>query len=176
MLFDFFPIVLFFAAYKLAGIYIATGVTMAASIVQVMAFWLRYRFFEKFHFITLLLVLTLGTATLLFHNAMFIKWKPTAIYWAFALVFLFSQFFGQKPVVQHLMGNKIQLRQSFWYRLNISWALFFAFMGFLNLLVVYNFSTAIWVNFKLFGTLGLSLVFVIVQSIYLARRIDQKVF
>ncbi len=169
LLFDFLPIVLFFIAFKIYGIFIATGVMMTASALQVLLYWLYHREFEKLHVITLVLVVVLGTATLLLHDEMFIKWKPTAIYWAFAIAFLISQYFGEKPISQHMMENKIQLPSSIWLKLNQSWMYFFAAMGFINLFVVYNFSTDAWVDFKLFGTLGLSLIFVILQAIYMTR-------
>lgn len=170
LLFDFFPILLFFIAFKIFGIYYATGVAMAASLLQVFGYWLKHRRFETMHIITLIVVLLLGSATLFFHNALFIKWKPTAIYWAFALAFLGSQFIGNKPLIQRMMEEKLSLENSIWIRLNLSWVIFFAVMGVVNLIVAYNWSTNAWVNFKLFGTVGLTILFVIVQAIYMARH------
>lgn len=173
LLFDFFPILLFFIAYKLGGIYIATGVAMLASSGQVTGYWLKYHRFEMMHIITLLFILLLGGATLLLHNEMFIKWKPTAIYWAFGLFFTITQFIGKKPLIQRMMDEKVDLPKTIWQRLNIGWAVFFILMGFINLYVVYNFNTNTWVNFKLFGTLGLTILFVLAQALYMAKYINK---
>src|SRR5690606_15227979 len=109
--------------------------------------------------------------TLLLHDAMFIKWKPTVIYWAFAIVFFGSQFIGEKTLIQRMMENNISLQKPIWSRLNVSWGLFFAILGILNLYVIYHFDTNTWVNFKVFGGLGLTFVFVILQAVYLGRHI-----
>jgi intracellular septation protein len=169
LLFDFFPILLFFLGYKFYGIYTATIIAMAASLLQVGFFWFKHRKVEITHTITLILILVLGTATLFSQNTMFIKWKPTAIYWVFSLLFLGSQIIGAKPFIQRLMDNKITLPQNVWQRLNLSWALFFGCMGGVNIYIAYQFSTDIWVNFKLFGTLGSTVVFGILQSLYMAK-------
>ena len=171
LLFDFFPILLFFIAYKLYNIYVATAVVMVASGAQVSGYWLKHRRFENMHLITLLLVMVLGSATLLFHNEIFIKIKPTAIYWIFSLLFLGSHYWGEKFFIQRMMDGKLKLPQQDWKRLNVSWALFFLSMGMLNLYVVYHFNTNTWVHFKLFGTLTLTFVFVVLQSLYMAKRV-----
>ena len=172
LLFDFFPILLFFIAYKLFNIYVATAVAMVASGLQVSAFWLKFRRFETMHLITLALVVLLGGATLLLHDVMFIKWKPSVLYWVFAAVCIGTQWIGKKNLIQRLMDSKVSLPKQVWNRLNMSWALFFILMGFANIYVVYNFSTNAWVNFKLFGTLGLTLLFVVLQAIYMSRHMD----
>ncbi|MCK4609274.1 MAG: septation protein A [Gammaproteobacteria bacterium] len=172
ILFDFFPILLFFAAYKFFGIYTATIVAMAASLCQVAYFWFKHHRVEAIHVITLFIILILGSATIWLHNAMFIKWKPTAVYWIFALLFFVTQFIGNRPLIQRMMDSKLTLPQFIWSRLNISWMLFFTLMGCANLYVVYHFSTNTWVNFKLFGTLVLTIAFVIAQSFYIAKHIE----
>lgn len=169
LLFDFFPILLFFIAFKFFGIYTATAVTMGASLLQVGVYWWIHRRFESLHIITLVMVVLLGSSTLLFHNDLFIKWKPTAIYWVFALVFLASHYIGKKTVIQRLLDGKLSLPPTAWQRLNSSWILFFFVMGSLNVYVLYHFSTEAWVNFKLFGTLGMTLAFLVAQAIYMAK-------
>lgn len=169
LLFDFFPIVIFFVIFKFFGIYYATFAAMISSILQVGIFWLKHRRIEIMHVITLFSILILGSATLLSHNVMFIKWKPTALYWIFALIFFGSQIIGEKPLIQRMMEGKIALPQKAWLQLNYSWVIFFGAMGCLNLYVAYNYSTNAWVNFKLFGILGSTIVFGILQSIYMAR-------
>ncbi len=174
LLFDFFPIFLFFIAFKLFGIYIATATTMLASLLQVVVYWLKHRRFESLHIITLITVVLLGGSTLLLHNDLYIKWKPTAIYWVFALAFIFSQFIGKKPLIQRLLDSKLSLPRKVWQRLNVSWALFFAIMGIANIYVLYHFSTNGWVNFKLFGTLGLTVLFMIIQAVYMSKYMEAK--
>lgn len=173
LLFDLFPVILFFAAFKLAGIYVATGVAIAASIAQVAWVWLRRRRVEAMHLITLGLIVVLGGATLLLQDEMFIKWKPSVVNWLFAVVFLGSQFVGGKPLVRRFMESKVELPASVWTRLNLSWVAFFGLLGFANLFVVYRFDTETWVNFKLFGMMGLTVAFVLVQALYLARYIPE---
>jgi len=179
LLFDFFPILLFFITFKLyqdpkQGILAATAVAIAASFVQVGASWLRNRRVENMHLVTLGLIVVLGGATLVLENEMFIKWKPTAVNWLFALVFLASQLVGSKPLVRRVMEGNVQLPEPVWARLNTSWVLFFSAMGVLNLYVVYNFDTETWVNFKLFGLMGLTLVFVIGQAVYMMRHMKTE--
>lgn len=174
LLFDFFPILVFFLAYKLFGIYVATAATMAASLLQVSGHWIKHRSFESLHLITLFTVMLFGGSTLLLHNETFIKWKPTVIYWAFAFTFLVTQLIRKKPLIETLLGSKMSLPKPIWKQLNLSWAIFFITMGFINLYVMYRFSTDVWVNFKLFGTLGLTLAFLIAQAICLAKHLDIK--
>lgn len=171
ILFDFLPILLFFIAYKVGDIYMATGVAIITSILLVA--YSRYQTgrFEKMPLFTLATVVILGGATLIFRNELFIKWKPTAIYWLFAAAFLTSQFWGQKPLFRRFAEHLLQLPNAIWYHLNLSWALFFGLLGLLNIYVIYNFDTNTWVNFKLFGTTGLTVIFVILQGFYMARHI-----
>lgn len=176
LLFDFFPILVFFICYKLFGIYAATAVAMVASLLQVILYRLKQQRYEKMHLISLGLIVVLGGATLFFHNPWFIKWKPTGIYWLTALVFLGSAFIGQKPLIQKMMEGNISLPAKIWRRLNWAWMIFFIVMGALNLYVAYSFSTDIWVNFKLFGGAGLTLVFVFLQAMYLTRHVIEKDF
>ena len=174
-LFDFFPIVLFFIAFKMGDIYIATITVIVASAAQVL--WSRYKTgrFEKLPLITLGTIVVLGGATLFFKNELFIKWKPTALYWVLALALVISQFIGNKPLMQRLLEQNVVLPTKIWHQLNLSWALFFAAMGIANLYVVYHFNTDTWVNFKLFGTLGLTLVFIVLQGFYMAKYFKQPV-
>jgi intracellular septation protein len=173
LFFDFFPVLLFFISFKLYGIYVATGIAIVASFLQVALFWLIHRRFDKMHVITLLLILVLGGATLIFRNPVFIKWKPTGIYWVTALVFLVSRYVSHKPLIEKMMENNIQLNKTVWRRLNMAWVFFFIMMGFFNIYIAYNYDTNTWVNFKFFGGLGLTMVFVLIQSFYLARHIGQ---
>ena len=184
LFFDFLPIVLFFLAYKFGGglyqwngheydvqgIYAATAVMIMATIVQTSYSWLRHGKVEKSHLITLVLVLVLGGATLWLQNPNFIKWKPTAVNWLFALAFAGAHLFTDKSLLERMMAEHIQLPAAIWFRLNIAWILFFIMSGLANLYVAFNFDEATWVNFKLFGLLGLTIVFIIVQSIYLAKH------
>lgn len=174
LLFDFFPILLFFMCYKFFGIYTATGVAMAASVVQVVFHRIKHQHYEKMHLISLALIMVLGGATLFFHNPWFIKWKPTGIYWLSALVFLGSAFIGKKTLIQKMMEGNITLPPHVWSRLNIAWSVFFVVMGAANLYVAYYYDTDVWVNFKLFGGTGFTLLFVFFQAIYLTKYIAEK--
>lgn len=169
LLFDFLPIVLFFIAYKLADIYVATGVMIIATLGQVAWSWLRHRRIEKMPLITAGLVLLLGGATLVFHDPIFVKWKPTVVHWLFAIVFAGSCFIGQKTVLERLMGAQLELPTPIWVKLTAAWAVFFAAMGLLNLYVAFTFDENTWVNFKLFGMLGLMLLFIVAQAVYMSR-------
>lgn len=184
LFFDFLPIVLFFIAYKFGGgdytfngqlyqvegIYVATAVMIVASIIQVSVGWLLHRKVERAHLVTLALVVVLGGATLWLQNPDFIKWKPTAVNWLFALVFIGAYLFTDKTLLERMMAEHIQLPTKVWSRLNLAWILFFVLSGVINLYVAFNFSEEVWVDFKLFGMLGLTILFVIAQSVYLARH------
>lgn len=174
LLFDFFPIVLFFIVFKLYGIYTATAVAMIASLTQVALYRLKFQHYEKMHLISLAIIIVLGSATLFFHNPWFIKWKPTGIYWLSALVFFTSGFIGSKPLIQKMMETNVTLTTQIWRRLNMAWALFFVVMGALNLYVAYYYDTDAWVNFKLFGGVGFTLLFVLIQAFYLTKHMDEK--
>ncbi len=170
LLFDFFPIVLFFLAYKFFDIYCATAIAMAASFAQVLLFRLKHQHYEKLHLASLGLILVLGGATLFFHNPWFIKWKPTGIYWLSALVFIGSNYIGTKPIIQRMMESNVSLPRKIWQRLNYAWALYFTVMGAVNIYVAYYYTTDFWVNFKLFGGVGCMLLFVFIQALYLAKH------
>lgn len=174
LLFDFLPIILFFITYQYKGIYAATAVVVVAAVVQLGYVWLRYRRVEGMLIASSSIIVILGLFTLLFHNDVFIKWKPTAIYWLFALVLFASEYFmSGKTFLQRMLNTNLHLPTLIWHRLNIAWVLFFAGMGGLNLFVAFHYPTSIWVDFKLFGTLGLTLVFIIGQTIYLFKHAEQ---
>lgn len=178
LLFDFFPIITFFVAFKLADIYVATAASIAASFVQVGWHWARTRRFESMHLVTLAVIVVFGGMTLLLHDDTFIKWKPTLVNWIFALVLLGSQWVGRKPVIERMLNTQIDLPGPVWRRLNFSWGVFFLFMGALNLYVAFFYGLdldeetrqSVWVDFKVFGLLGLTLLFAVVQAFFLARH------
>ncbi|ODC04120.1 septation protein A [Terasakiispira papahanaumokuakeensis] len=175
MLIDFLPVILFFAAYKISGdLLTATGVLMVASVAQVGWMWWRHRKVQPMHLVSLGLVILLGGATLLFHDKSFIQWKPTVVNWLFGAAFLLAPLFGGRTLVERLMGASLTLPKAVWQRLNIAWVIFFALMGGLNLWVFEHFSEEAWVNFKLFGMLGLTLVFVILQGLYLSKHLRHE--
>jgi intracellular septation protein len=166
---EFFPIILFFITYKFYDIYIATAVVIAATIIQVISYWLLFRKIETMQWITLVLILVMGGATLYLQDEQFIKWKLTIIEWLFGLAFLTSQFVGEKPFIQRMMGANLELPIHIWKRLNLSWSLFFISVGFLNIYVMSHYSTDDWVSFKTFGVPGLMLIFIVVQMAFLYR-------
>ncbi|SBS26601.1 putative intracellular septation protein A [Marinomonas spartinae] len=175
LLFDFLPIVVFFVVYKMTeNIILATAVLIPASILQVGYNWFRHKTVEKMHLVSLALVILLGGATVLFKNSEFIKWKPTIVNWLFALAFLGSQFIGDKNIIQRIMGDKIDLPFKVWRTLNLAWVGFFILSGAVNIYVAFSFSEDIWVDFKLFGLLGMTVVFIILQGIYLSSHMKNK--
>ena len=174
LLLDFFPIILFFVAFKIWGIYAATAVAIVATIAQIG--WLRYKTgkVEPMQWVSLGVIVLFGGATIVAQNDTFIKWKPTVLYWLFALVLSASALIFRKNLIRTMLGEKIQLPDPAWSKLNFSWIGFFACMGFLNLYVAFNYPTDTWVNFKLFGGMGLMLGFVIGQGLFLAKYVEQN--
>lgn len=171
LLFDFFPVIAFFIAYKLAGIYVATGVIIVAVVAQVAVQWIRHQKISTMSLVSAALVLVFGGLTLLVHDKAFIQWKPTVVNWLFAVAFLGSHFIGDQPIVQRMLGSQVTLPPASWRRLNLGWVVFFTVMGAANLYVAYNFAESTWVNFKLFGVLGLTLLFVIIQGAWIATKV-----
>lgn len=174
LLSDFLPVLLFFAAYKFYGIYPATAVAMGASLIQVAYAWIRYRRVEPMTLLTLAVIMLAGGATLALQNEQFIKWKPTIINWVFGLAFLLSQWWGKQPLLERMLQGNLELPVPVWRRLNYLWITFFFTLGAVNLVVVYHYDTETWVNFKLFGMLGLTLAFVLGQSVYLYRYLPDS--
>ena len=197
-LFDLFPVILFFTAFKLAGanepaahelalrwlgsgiapsqapILIATAVAIIATFGQIAWVWLRKGKVDTMLWVSLAIIVVFGGATLYLHDETFIKWKPTVLYWLFATALGGSALLFRKNLIRTMLAGQIELPDPAWNKLNISWAGFFACMGFLNLYVAFNFPTEIWVDFKLFGGMGLMLAFVIGQALFLAKYVEQK--
>jgi intracellular septation protein len=196
-LFDFFPVLLFFLVYKLFGdlpatwieaanqlplmslnqnepkdaILMATLVIILATIVQNALYFALHRRFEKMHLITLGILLVFGTLTLFLKDPIFIKWKVSIINWGFALAFLLSQYIGtRRSLTERMMSSAVQVPNAIWINANWMWVGFFVFIGILNLVVAYGFSEEVWVDFKLFGVLGLTFAFIIAQVFYLQRH------
>jgi len=173
-LFDIFPVVLFFIAFKIYDIYVATAVAMAATFLQIGWAWLRHRKVDNMLWISLAVIVVFGGATLLLQDETFIKWKPTVLYWLFAAVLAVATLAFKRNLIRVMMEAQVTLPEFVWGKLLASWIAFFALMGALNLIVAFNFSTDAWVNFKLFGGIGLMLVFIVLQGLMLARHIENK--
>jgi intracellular septation protein len=171
LLLDFFPIILFFVAFKFAGIYVATGVAIVATFAQIA--WLRHKTgkVEPMQWIGLAVIVVFGGATIALQNETFIKWKPTVLYWLMAGTLMAGQLVFRKNLLKSIMGSQMELPEAAWRVTNWSWIVFFAVMGVANLWVAFNFDTNTWVNFKLFGGLGLMILFVIGQALYLGRHL-----
>ena len=203
ILFDFLPIILFFGMFKYAEghadwaarfatehfgfivsggvvgteeapVLLATVVVIVATTVQIGTLLAQRKKIDMMLWITFVLVVVLGGATVWFHNATFIKWKPSVLYWAMGLAFWISQTFFRKNLLQTMMGQQLELPAPVWQRLNVAWIAFFAMMGLLNLYVAYSFSTSTWASFKAFGATGLMLVFMLAQGVYLSRHIKPE--
>lgn len=174
LLTDFLPILLFFIFYRLFDIYVATQVLMITMVLQLVLMKVFGRPIEKMHWITLVLVLAFGALTLGLHDPQFIMWKPTVINWLFAAALLLSEWFMAKGILRRMLGSVADFPEQVMIRLNYAWVLFLTGVGFLNLYVAYNFPEPTWVNFKLFGLTGLSIVFIIGQSLYLSRHMPEE--
>lgn len=177
LLYDFVPVVLFFVAFKFYGIYVATAVGIIATALQVLITTIYKRKLDKKQLITLGVFILFGGLTLYFHNPIFVKWKPTVVFWIFGIVFLLSHFIGKKPLIQRMMQGVMEeqakLPDRTWKKMNFAWATFFIILGGVNLFVAYHFSTDVWVNFKLYGILVLLLVFSFLQALCLSRYINE---
>jgi len=201
VLFDLFPVILFFAAFKLsesrsetateiatsllggvggavaasqAPILLATVVAIAATIAQIGWLVLRGRKIDTMLWVSLAIIVLFGGATLFFRDETFIKWKPTVLYWLFGVVLLGSSLLFKRNLIRKLLEEQVKLPDHVWNQLNTAWIAFFTFMGAANLYVAYRFSTDAWVNFKLFGAMGLMFLFVIVQGMYLAKFVEEE--
>jgi intracellular septation protein len=169
---DFVPLFLFFAAFKLYGIFPATGVLIAATVTIYGGLWIKERTLEKSHVITLVATLVFGGITLLLHDETWLKWKAPIINWIFAFVFLGSHVIGDKVVIERMLGHALTVPSAVWSRLNLAWVVFFIFAGAANLYVAFTYEQY-WVDFKVFGSLGMTLLFLIGQMIYLSRYLPK---
>lgn len=172
--FEFIPLIIFFIVYKMVDIYAATG-----SLIVTTGLLLAYNYFkhgkaEKMHIITFLMVLVFGTLTLILHDDVFIKWKVTVVYALFAVALLVSQFVFKKPIIKQMLGKEITLPDNVWSTLNIAWALFFIVLSLLNIYVAFSLAQEVWVNFKVFGLLGATLVFTVLSGLYIYKYLPKE--
>lgn len=173
-LFDLFPILLFFVAFKLSNIYVATGVAIAATLIQVAWMAFRHRKVDAMLWVSLGLIVVFGGATLLLHDQTFIQLKLTVLYGLFAAALLVARYAFGNNLIEKMMGKQLDLPHAVWDKLNVAWALFFAVLGLANLYVMKNFSLEHWVNFKLFGTTGAMVVFILAQSLWLSKYLKDE--
>ena len=173
LLLDFLPVIIFFIVYKSTDdIILATAILIPATLLQMLYTWIKTHKIEIIQLVTLALVVILGGATIIFQDKTFIQWKPTVVTWLFAGAFLGSQFIGDKTIIQRLMQNTIQMPAHAWKSLNYAWVVFYVILGAVNLYVAYTMSEEIWVNFKLFGMMGLTFIFILMQGFYISRHIE----
>jgi intracellular septation protein len=173
-LFDLFPVILFFAVYSFTGdIFIATMVIIPATVVQVIFARIKFGKVDGMLWTSMVLIIVMGALTLWLHDKRFIMWKPTVLYWLFTVVLLLAPVVAKRNLIRIMLEKQIQLPDQVWSRLNLAWAIFFALMGVLNIYVALNFSESTWVDFKLFGATGFMLLFVLGQSLFLARHMPE---
>ena len=172
LLFDLFPVILFFVTFKFAGVFAATATAIAATFVQVA--WVKYRHgkVDTMLWVSLGIITLFGGATLLLHYETFIKWKPTVLYWFFSIALLLSPVLFKKNLMRSLLQEKLTLPDMVWTKVNLAWSAFFAALGLVNLYVAFNYSTDAWVNFKLFGATGMMLLFIFVQAALLSKYME----
>jgi intracellular septation protein len=173
ILIDFLPLLLFFGAYKLYNIYVATGVLMAATVLQMVAIYVMERRLQMMHKITLALILIFGTLTLTLQDDRFIKWKPTVLYAAMSIALALALWVWRKNFLKLLLGSQLVLPEPVWRNLNIAWVFYSAFMAVLNGYVAAYYSTEDWVNFKLWGYV-FPLAFIVAQGIYIAKYLKSN--
>lgn len=173
-LFDFLPLLAFFIAYKAYDIYVATGTLIVATLVQVIGTKLIWKKVEKMHLVTLALVIPFGALTILLRDDAFIKWKVTAIYGVMALVLFVGQKLFKKPLLQAMLGGELELPTKVYFNLGYAWAVFLAACGALNIYVAFNLSQEVWVNFKVFGLTGLTLIFALAQGLYIFKHLPKE--
>ena len=177
LFYDFIPVLLFFIAFKWYGIYAATIAGIVATAAQVLITTVWKKKVDKKQLITLMVFIVFGGLTLYFHNPIFVKWKPTIIFWVFGSAFLLSHFIGKKPLIQRMMEGMLEgnhsLPDNAWKNMNRVWVLFFFLLGAMNIFIAYHFSTDIWVNFKFYGILGSLFGFSFLQAICLARYMEK---
>ena len=171
---DFLLIAAFFLAYNFFGIFVATGTIMVGSIIQLLYTRWELKKWDVFSVRLAIIVCVLGAATLIFHNSIFIKWKPSILYWMLAIAFFSSHLFGKEPMLKKLLGEKIFLPEIVWLKLNLAWGIFFLVLGTANVYVLYKFTTTQWVYFKVIGCIGMSIVFMIAQTIYMSYYMLKK--
>jgi len=173
-LFDLLPVILFFATFKFAGIFTATAVAIAATLAQIG--WVKWHHGKVDNMLLAsgVIVVVFGGATLLLHDETFIKWKPTVLYWMFALILFVAELGWRKNLIRSMLEQQMSMPDAIWRALNHAWAAFFAVLGVINLYVAFNYPTETWVNFKLFGATGLMLVFVVAQSLLLSKYVEEK--
>jgi intracellular septation protein len=172
-LFDFLPILFFFLAYKFFDIYVATAVAIASTLAQVAVIWFNTRKLAAMQLVTLAIIIIFGGLTLYLQDEKFIKWKPTIVNWIFAGTFLATQIFGQQTAIERMVGTSLSLPKQIWRRLNLGWVCFFFCLGYANLYVMNHFDSNTWVNFKLFGMFGLTIIFIILQTLFLSRYLKE---
>jgi intracellular septation protein len=173
-LFDLFPVILFFIAFKFFGIFAATAVAMIATILQIIYVKLRHGTVDKMLLISGVIITVFGGATLLLKDPKFIQWKPSILYWLFSAGILGAQAFFNKNPMRSVMEKQISLPDAIWSKLNIAWGLLFLVLGFLNLYVAYHFSQDIWVDFKLFGITGIMFIFIILQTLIVSKHLPTE--
>lgn len=174
LLIDFFPIVIFFIAFKVFDIYVATAVAIAATLLQIAYLKKVHGRVETMQWVSLGVIVVFGGATLLFHDNTFIKWKPTVLYWLMGLSLLAGKYVFKRNLMKTFMSDQLSLPDHAWTVLLWSWVGFLLFMGGLNLYVAFNYDLDTWVNFKLFGSIGLMIVFALIQGFYLSRFITDE--
>jgi intracellular septation protein len=174
LILDYLPVVAFFVAYQQADIYTATIVLMATMPLVPLAHWVFTRKVGRIYLISTALVLVLGAVTLALRNSLFLIWKPTLLNWAMAAVCLGSLYIGEKPLIQRLLQSAVELSAAQWRQLTVIWGIFFAVAGAANIFVAYQFGESAWVSFKLFGLLGMTLAFMVIQGVWLAIMVSRN--
>lgn len=184
---DFLPLIIFFIVAKMdprqvsafgqtfevGGIISATAILIVTSAIVYGLLWYKQKSLEKGQMFTLGAVLVLGSMTVIFHDETFLKWKAPIVNWVFAIAFLASQFFGKKPLIEHMLSHAMKLPEPIWYKVNLSWVVFFTLLGAANWFAAFMIPGDFWIDFKVFGNLGLTFAFVVIQFLFLGRHLQE---
>jgi len=177
-LFDLLPVLFFFIAFKFYGIYAATWVGIISTVLQTSISRLRHKRWDKMQLVTLIVFVCFGGMTLYFHNPIFVKWKPTIVFWVFAIILLISQLFGKKSVTQRVLEGALEeqgeIPLTVGKKLNLAWTVFFLLLGSINLYIAYHFTDEVWVNFKLYGITLATLIFSLFQTVFLIKHLPKS--
>ncbi|PKF62624.1 septation protein A [Psychromonas sp. psych-6C06] len=172
---EFIPLIIFFIVYKTADIYAATAALMIGmTITFIYSYFKNGKKAEKMQIITLGMILIFGTFTLVLHNDAFLKWKVTLVYAVFAIGLLATQYIFKKPAIKQMLGKELDLPDSIWNNLNLAWALFFIVLGVVNTYIAFNLSQEVWVNFKVFGLLAVTIIFTVLSGLYLYKHLPEE--
>ena len=171
ILYDYLPVVIFYITFKKYGIYMACKVIIATCFLQMVYDRIKNKKWSKMLVTFFFLALIFAGSTILLHDPEYIKWKLSIAYWSLGVICCGSLFIGKGSILKSFLKGKVEMPSKNWVYLTLAWSLFFIALGFVNLYIIKHYDTNFWVNFKLFGTLGSTLAFLLIQAPFLAKYV-----